>query len=83
MENTANIIFVMHKQRRSVELEIPLSISANELVVVLNNVYDLGIDTTNAKQCFFQADNPIALLKGSKLLCDYGVRNGTTIHCTV
>ena len=54
-----------------VDLEIPLFITANELVVALNSAYHLGIDVNDIKNCYLKAENPIALLRGNKLLSDY------------
>jgi len=82
MGNKAVIIFNITKRNFSVDLEVPLDISANELVVALNSAYDLGIDVSDVKNCYLKAENPIALLKGNKKLSDYGVRNGTVINFT-
>ncbi len=77
-----NVIFNMHKRSTSVDLEIPLEISANELVLALNTAYDLGIDTGNIKCCFLKSENPIALLKGGKTLRELGLHNGSIINFT-
>lgn len=69
----------MGKER---DMELPLTITAQELVIGLNDAYGLGIDTADIKQCYFQAENPIALLKGNKTLKEFGVRNGTIIYHT-
>lgn len=82
MENKAIMIFRIHSRKEEYDLEIPLDISANELFNALNSAFDLGADTTNIKNCYLQAENPIALLKGNKLLSDYGLRNGTIINFT-
>lgn len=82
MENKAVVIFRIHKKKEEYDLEIPLDISANELVNALNSAFDLGIDTSNVKNCYFQAENPVALLKGNKLLSDYGIRNGSIVNFT-
>ena len=82
MENKAIVIFRMFKRNAEVDLEVPLDITANDLVVALNTAYELGIDTNNVKNCYLKAENPIALLKGNKLLSDFGVRNGTVINFT-
>lgn len=82
MGNKAVIIFNITKRNFSVDLEVPLDISANELVIALNSAYDLGIDVSDVKNCYLKAENPIALLKGNKKLSDYGVRNGTVINFT-
>lgn len=82
MNNKAIIIFNITKRNFSVDLEIPLDISANDLVIALNSAYDLEIDTSDVKNCYLKAENPIALLKGNKLLSDYGIRNATVINFT-
>lgn len=76
------IIFNYIKKKRSVDLEVPLDITATDLVIALNTAYDLGIDTTNIKNCYLKAENPIALLRGNKTLAEYGIRNGSIINYT-
>lgn len=80
--DTAIVVFKMHKRNQSVDLQIPLFISANELVLALNSAYSLGIDTLDIKNCYLKAENPIALLKGNKTLAEFGLRNGSTINYT-
>lgn len=82
MDNKAIIIFRMYKRNIEVDLEIPLDITVNELINALNLAYELGIDTTNVKNCYLKTEDPIALLKGERLLYEYGVRNGTVINFT-
>ena len=78
----AIVIFEMVKSQRSADLELPLDISADELVKALNTAYSLGIDTENPRNCYLQAENPFVLLKGNKALKDFGIRNGTLIRFT-
>lgn len=80
--DVAIIVFNVVKRQFSVDLEIPLNITANELVVALNTAFELGIDTSNIKNCYLKAENPIALLRGNKTLSEYGVRNGSVITFT-
>jgi len=80
--DTIVVKFKMIKRNKEVDLDIPISITANELVISLNEAYALGIDTTNIKKCFLQAENPIALLKGNKTLNEFGLRNGSIIYFT-
>lgn len=80
--DVAIIIFNIVKRQFTIDLEVPLDITANELVIALNTAYDLGIDTTNIKNCFLKAENPIALLRGNKTLIEYGIRNGSVINFT-
>lgn len=81
-QNKAVVIFRIHKRNFETDLEVPLDISANDLVLALNTAYDLGIDTSNIQNCYLKAERPIVLLKGNKLLADFGVRNGTVITFT-
>lgn len=81
-KDKAIIIFKIHKKNTAVDLEVPLDISANELVVALNTAYDLGIDVTDIKNCYLKAENPIALLRGNKTLEEFGIRNGSVINYT-
>lgn len=81
-KDTAIIIFNILKRNFTVDLEVPLYISANELVIALNTAYELGIDTSDIKNCYLKAENPIALLKGNKTLAEFGLRNGSTINYT-
>lgn len=61
------------------DLDVPLDISANDLVIALNDAYKLGIDISDINQCFFRSDNPIALIRGKKLLGEFGIRDGSLI----
>lgn len=81
-KETAIIILNITKRNFTVDLEIPLDISANDLVNALNTAYELGIDTSDIKNCYLKAENPIALLKGNKTLAEFGLRNGSVINFT-
>ncbi|MCA1054925.1 EsaB/YukD family protein [Rossellomorea aquimaris] len=81
-DDKAIVILKIHKKKFTTDLEIPLNISANELVIALNAAYDLNIDVSNVKDCYLKSENPIALLKGNKLLSEFGVINGTVINFT-
>lgn len=81
-KETAIIILNITKRNFTVDLEVPLDISANDLVNALNTAYKLGIDTSDIKNCYLKAENPIALLKGNKTLAEFGLRNGSVINFT-
>ena len=81
-DNNAIVIFNIVKRNISVDLEVPLDISANDLVIALNVAYDLGIDTADIKNCYLKSENPIALLRGNKTLAEFGLRNGSIINYT-
>ncbi len=78
----AIIIFNHCSQNTSVDIEVPLNITAMELIVGLNAAYDLGIDISDIKCCYLQAENPIALLRGDKTLAQYGIHTGSIINFT-
>lgn len=82
MEDKAIVVFKGHKRNFCVDIEVPLNITANDLVLALNKAYELEIDTSNILNCYLKAENPIALLKGSKTLAEYGIRNGSVINFT-
>lgn len=82
--NKENVIINFNILRKNgeteiVDLEVPINITANELVIGLNAAYHLGINTENIKSCYLKAENPVALLRGSKELRDYKIMNGTNI----
>ncbi|MBR4286073.1 MAG: hypothetical protein IKT55_00045 [Clostridia bacterium] len=81
-KETAIIIFNILNRGFSVDLEVPLDISGNDLTIALNQAYQLGIDTADVKNCYLKAENPIALLRGNKSLKEYGIRNGSVINFT-
>lgn len=81
-KETAIIIFNIKKRNFTVDLEVPLDISANDLVNALNSAYELGIDTSDIKNCYLKSESPITLLKGNKTLAEFGLRNGSVINYT-
>ncbi len=81
-KDTAIIVFNIIKRNFTVDLEVPLDISANDLVNALNTAYELNINTSDIKNCYLKAENPIALLKGNKTLAEFGLRNGSVINFT-
>ena len=44
---TAIIIFHIHKEHRTVDLEVPLDLTAKELAAALNEAYGLGVDLSD------------------------------------
>lgn len=76
------VTFNIVNKKISKDIEVPLFITANELVIALNNAYELGINVTDIKKCYLKSERPIALLKGNKSLAEFGVRNGTIIYYT-
>lgn len=61
------------------DIDVPLDITANDLIVGLNAAYHLGLDISDARQCYLSCENPIALLRGNKTLGEFGIRDGSLI----
>lgn len=72
----------IHKTNQKTDIEIPLNITANELVVAVNEGFHLGINTNDIKQCYLKTEHPIALLKGNKTIEEFQLHDGTVIHFT-
>ena len=79
MDEKAVVEFISQDKKIHVDLEIPLGITANDLVLALNEAYDLGIDTDDIFNCCLAAENPIVFLRGNKTLKEFGIRNGSHI----
>lgn len=80
--NDDKVIVILHIKRLSkkYDVEVPLYITANDLVKGLNIAFNLGINTENINECFLRCENPIVLLKGNKTLREFNLRNGTLIN---
>ena len=77
MKDTAIVEFVNGKEKT--DIEVPLDITANDLIIALNNCYRLDMDIENIFNCYLISENPIAFLRGNKTLREYGIRNGSWI----
>ena len=40
-------VLYLHRENRKIDIDIPLDISANELIIGLNSAYDLGMDISD------------------------------------
>ena len=74
------VILLIKKLSKKYDVEVPLYITANDLVKGLNTAFNLGINTENINECFLRCENPIVLLKGNKTLREFNLRNGTLIN---
>jgi uncharacterized ubiquitin-like protein YukD len=82
-ENRFTAVFRWHKENRQMDLSIPFDISANDLIVGLNSALNLGMNTDDITKCHLKTENPIALLRGSKTLRDFRLREGTIINFSI
>ena len=76
----AVVVLQVLKRGLCVDLDIPLNITANDLIIALNSAYQLGISTDSIQECFLRCENPIALLRGNRTLETFGVRNGSVLY---
>lgn len=76
------VVLHLHKENKKLDLEVPLDISANDLITAVNKSFNIGINTEEITECYLKTENPIALLKGNKTLREYKIRNGTVINVT-
>jgi uncharacterized ubiquitin-like protein YukD len=84
LDNNKEIIAILriHRDNATYDVEFPLTITANDLIIGLNKGFNLGMDTSDLAACYLKTENPIALLKGNKELSEFGLHNGTIIHYT-
>ncbi len=77
-----NIVVVLNIDNGRIikDVEIPLDITANELIAALNSSYKLGMNTEDISSCYLRSENPIALLKGTKTLFEFGLHHATVIY---
>ena len=80
MNEKAIITVRLLRKKEVYDIEVPLDISGNDLVIALNQAFKLGIDVNNILDCYLNMESPIALIRGNKLLRDYGMRNGSIIN---
>lgn len=79
MKEKVILLFERERTKECFDIEVPLGITANELLYALNRGLNLGIDLSDASQCYLTTKNPIALLKGDVSLKESGVHDGTRI----
>ncbi len=75
----AIVVFDIASRGFSEDIDVPLDITANDLIKALNAAYDLDIDISDIKKCYLKAEHPITLLRGSRTLAEFGIRNGSRI----
>ena len=66
-------------RNRVTDVEIPLFLTGNELVIALGKAYDLPLNPEDPSQVYMRAENPVALIAGNLTLAQMGIANGTRI----
>ena len=77
--DTAVIDFINENTGECVEIEVPLSITANDLINALNSVYDLGLNKEDYSNYYMCMENPTVFFRGERTLEELGLRNGSRI----
>lgn len=80
MKNRVIVTLKDHRSGDIQDIEVDLDITAHELFVGLNTAFGWGCSVQDSNDCYLTAENPIALLRGSSLLRNFGLRDGTIIH---
>ncbi len=80
MEGSITVTLVDHKTNRTVDLSVRSDLTALELFRGLNKAYGWGHEEDNIPEAYLAAENPIALLRGSRTLEEFGIRDGSVIH---
>ena len=65
---------------RSSDLQLPMNLSGNDLVVALATAYKLPINVNNPEELYLRTEDPISLIEGDATLEQLGLSNGTRIY---
>jgi len=79
-DNTVIMIFNHIQNNTSYDIEVPLDITANELIYGLNQGLHLHMNLEDVEKNYLCTEAPTALLRGNVTLEEFGLRNGTTIQ---
>lgn len=74
------VLFINHRNGTERDIEIPLDITAGELITGLNKGLLLGMNTDDLFECSLSAENPIILIKGNRTIGELGLHDGSIIH---
>ena len=81
MREKVIVTFCSAEKNIKADIEVPTDITTMDLLKALNFAFDLEIDTSDIKQCYIKVENPIALMRGNRLVSDYKIRNGSILFC--
>lgn len=79
MSETVMMVFERTKKNESFDIEVPLDITAEELLNGLNTGLRLGLNLSDPTQSYLISENPIALIKGNTLLKEFHLHDGTVL----
>lgn len=82
MNNRAVVVVRRVKNGSERDLDIPLDISLHEFIKALYSIYGIETNEEHMGRMHLCAENPITLLKGNKLLIEYGLHEGSILYIT-
>lgn len=74
-----SVEFRDQSRKRTVDVQIPLFLTGEELVKALTHAYDLPLDLNDPTQAYMRAERPIALIAGKQTLEELGIMTGSII----
>ena len=79
MKQKVIVQFLNEINGMQMDLEIPVDITANELIMALDYSFHLGIDFNNETECHMVSENPTVLLIGEQTIEEAGINDGSVI----
>ncbi len=79
MDDKAIVIFKRRESDPGIDIEIPMDITAAELIYGLNQGLHLGMNIDDPVHAYMRSENPIALIRGDVTIEELGIRNGSVI----
>ena len=80
MKDTAVVMVYIPERNIREDLEIPLNITANELIQAIASIYSLELRQNTLETYYLKADSPKCLIQGGETLKEFGIREGTEIR---
>ena len=71
-DDTAIVMLQIPKKHLTVDLEIPLTISADRIIDIIYSTYNV-----EPKASYIICENPITLIRGKKTMQQLGIRDGS------
>ncbi len=76
-----NIMIVLKDQNKRTDriIEVSQDMKANDFIMAIVKTFGFHLKEEKPSHYFLVSENPIVLLKGSKTLKEFGLRNGSEI----
>ncbi len=80
MKNRALVVVKNRMDGTERDFDIPLDISLNDFILALSSIYGVDLGEEKMGRRHLSVENPVTLMKGNRLLREYGLRDGSIIH---